>query len=200
MPPQDPALELIVGSRICHDLASPLGAIANGLELLTLSGLGESPELALVEDSLRGAKAALDVSRIAFGRTAPGESVTAPALHEIAAGYYAGKPRLTLEWHLTGALSRAHAQIVLLACLCAEQAVANGGNLAVGGDAQGARITARATPPTPDLALWDGVTGKAPLPDPDPRQAQFHMLRYCLAAQGIALSTQLDAEAFIVEV
>lgn len=197
-PQTDPALELIVGSRICHDLASPLGAIANGLELLTLSGMGDTPELALVEDSLRGARAVLELSRLAYGRTAPGDSVTAQALHEIAAGYYAGKPRLVLDWQLCEAQSRARAQIVVLACLAAEQAVAQGGDLVVEGDAQTARITARGTPPTPDQALWDGVAGRGPLPVPDPRQAHFHMLRHCLAAQSIRPATQLDADAFVI--
>jgi len=28
----------LVGSRICHDLISPIGAINNGMELLSMSG------------------------------------------------------------------------------------------------------------------------------------------------------------------
>jgi histidine phosphotransferase ChpT len=198
MPQDNPALDLMIGSRICHDLASPLGAVANGLELLELSGTGDSAELALVQDSLRGAKAVLDVSRLAYGRPAPGESVTAEALRDMAAAYYAGKPRLTLHWQLSGAQSRARAQILLLACLAAEQAVARGGTLTVEGDAQALRVTAQGTPPTPDPALWDAVTGTAPLPEPDPRQAHFHMLRHCLDAQGLTLTTQLDDGAFVI--
>ena len=195
-----PPSSLMIGSRICHDLASPLGAVANGLELLTLSGMGDSAELALVQDSLRGAKAVLDISRLAYGRTAPGESLSAETFRKIATDYYAGKPRLSLDWQLPVAQSRARAQIIMLACLAAEQAVPRGGSLRVEGDAQSARITARGTPPTPDLDLWDGVTGQAPLPEPDPRQAHFHMLRRCLAAQDIAISTRLDAEEFVITV
>jgi len=200
MPQDDPALELMIGSRICHDLASPLGAVANGLELLTLSGMGDSAELALVQDSLRGAKAVLDISRLAYGRTAPGESLSCEAFGAIAADYYAGKPRLLLDWQLSGTQSRARAQIIMLACLAAEQAVPRGGSLRVEGDAHAARITARGTSPTPDLDLWDGVTGQAPLPEPDPRQAHFHMLRRCLAAQGISMTTRLDADDFVITV
>ena len=200
MPQDDPALELMIGSRICHDLASPLGAVANGLELLTLSGMGDSAELALVQDSLRGAKAVLDISRLAYGRAAPGESLSCEALRAIAEDYYAGKPRLSLDWQLSGTQARARAQILMLACLAAEQAVPRGGGLKVEGDAQSARITARGTPPTPDLGLWDGVTGRAPLPEPDPRQAHFHMLRRCLAARGITMTTRLDADEFVISV
>ena len=38
----------LIGSRICHDLISPIGAINNGLELLTMTGVAQSPELALI--------------------------------------------------------------------------------------------------------------------------------------------------------
>lgn len=34
-------LVALVGSRIAHDLANPLGAIANGVELLALTGQGD---------------------------------------------------------------------------------------------------------------------------------------------------------------
>ena len=32
------SLSALIGSRICHDLISPIGAINNGLELLDMSG------------------------------------------------------------------------------------------------------------------------------------------------------------------
>lgn len=34
----DPDLTALLGSRICHDLISPLGAIGNGVELLSMAG------------------------------------------------------------------------------------------------------------------------------------------------------------------
>ncbi|WP_281982155.1 hypothetical protein [Thalassorhabdomicrobium marinisediminis] len=37
-------LHALVGSRICHDLINPLGAIGNGIELLGLTGVGAGPE------------------------------------------------------------------------------------------------------------------------------------------------------------
>jgi len=39
---QDPlSLAKLIASRICHDLISPVGAIANGMELVALTGAGE---------------------------------------------------------------------------------------------------------------------------------------------------------------
>ena len=45
-------LASLIASRICHDLISPVGAIANGLELMSLGGASNGgPELALVTES-----------------------------------------------------------------------------------------------------------------------------------------------------
>ena len=60
-------LTALVGSRICHDLISPLGAIGNGLELLQLSGLPQGPEWALIAESVENASARIRFFRIAYG-------------------------------------------------------------------------------------------------------------------------------------
>ena len=49
--PEKPDISALLGSRICHDLISPIGAISNGVELLMLDGLAKGPEMALVADS-----------------------------------------------------------------------------------------------------------------------------------------------------
>jgi histidine phosphotransferase ChpT len=60
-------LTALVGSRICHDLVSPLGAIGNGVELLGLTGIAPSPEMALIVESVENANARLRFFRIAYG-------------------------------------------------------------------------------------------------------------------------------------
>ena len=54
-------LAQMVGSRLCHDLISPLGAIGNGVELLEMSpdfpGISDSPELRLIAESVAAARA-----------------------------------------------------------------------------------------------------------------------------------------------
>mgnify|MGYP000296592635 CR=1 FL=1 len=49
----DTHLNDLIGSRICHDLISPIGAIGNGVELLGLTG-PPSPEVRLIADSVAG--------------------------------------------------------------------------------------------------------------------------------------------------
>ena len=54
-------LAALLGSRLCHDLVSPLGAIGNGLELLEVSGdfpgIAKSGEMMLIAESLEAARA-----------------------------------------------------------------------------------------------------------------------------------------------
>lgn len=196
----DPALSALIGSRICHDLASPLGAIANGLELLSLSGLGKSAELSLIQDSLRGAVATLDLSRLAFGRADPGDMVDAHDLHSILAAYYASRPRMALDWQVAGPLDRPHAQIIVLLCLGLERALPRGGQIRAARAHARIEVSALSSTLTPDLALWDGVKSGTALPEPDPRTAQFNMLHYCLAMQGLTLDHTLTDGAFTVAV
>ena len=70
-------LAALLGSRICHDLISPIGAIGNGVELLMMEGGTPSPELVLIAESVAAANARIRFFRLAFGvwrlwqRTAP---------------------------------------------------------------------------------------------------------------------------------
>ena len=61
-------LATLIGSRICHDLVSPIGAIKNGLELLHLSSeKSNGPEICLIEESTDNAIGRVNFFRIAFG-------------------------------------------------------------------------------------------------------------------------------------
>lgn len=62
-----PNLSALRGSRICHDLINPLGAIGNGVELLGLAGVGSGPEMDLLNDSVLNATSKLKFLRLAVG-------------------------------------------------------------------------------------------------------------------------------------
>src|SRR4051794_26388589 len=78
----------LLAARLCHDLISPVAAIANGAELL-----GErDPDfvreaVALVGNSARTASARLQYFRFAFGFG--GDGLAGPAPHQLAAEYFA---------------------------------------------------------------------------------------------------------------
>ena len=60
-------LAALIGSRICHDLISPIGAINNGLELVAMSGDVMSQEMELIAQSVENASARIRFFRVAFG-------------------------------------------------------------------------------------------------------------------------------------
>ena len=62
---------VLLCSRIFHDLASPLGAIAAGIEFLEMSGANQA-EHALISDSLQATMAKLTFFRWAFGPATAG--------------------------------------------------------------------------------------------------------------------------------
>jgi hypothetical protein len=85
-----------VASRICHDLSNPLGAIANGLELLLMTGLEPSPEMSLLQDSVASASARIRWFRLAFGPAGPqrvGRAEVTDILGAISRG-----TRLSYDW------------------------------------------------------------------------------------------------------
>ena len=71
---EDKHLTDLIGSRIFHDLVSPLGAIGNGVELLSMStsGAAAAPELALIGQSVDSANARIRFFRVAFGAAGEG--------------------------------------------------------------------------------------------------------------------------------
>ena len=196
MPQDDPDLAALAASRICHDLASPVGAALTGLDFLSHAPGGAGPdEIALLRDSLTGARATLDMLRLAFGRAGPDETLDAGKLGGIVRDHLAARPRLRLDWALDGALARSDGQPVALAVLCAAQALPRGGVLAVARP-DPARITVTAQGDlAADPALWDGLAGRGPLPAPDPRRIEFHLLR-ARGARGTArIAVSSDARS-----
>ena len=55
--PDKPDLTALLGSRICHDLISPIGAISNGVELLLMDNVAKGPEMTLIAESVANANA-----------------------------------------------------------------------------------------------------------------------------------------------
>lgn len=64
-------LGALIAQRLCHDLVNPLGAIGNGLELLTMTQT-ETPEMALMRSSLDQALGRIRLYRLAFGLSSDG--------------------------------------------------------------------------------------------------------------------------------
>ena len=188
-----PDFAALIGSRICHDLISPLGAIGNGVELLEMSEAGTGPEVALISESVANANARIRFFRIAYGTAGGGGTVAAGEIRSILAAITAGS-RLKIDWHLAGDVPRPMAKLAFLALQCLETALAWGGEITVDARDGDWRAKAKAARLNVDAALWANLTAAAPDPAIAPAQVQFALLPVEARAQGRSLDwSQSDA-------
>ncbi len=93
-------LAALVSSRICHDVISPVGAIANGLEVLadeTDEAMREHA-FALIRSSATQASAKLQFARLAFGAAgSAGAEIDLRDAEKVARGILDGKKH-TMQW------------------------------------------------------------------------------------------------------
>ncbi len=179
----DPDLAALVGSRICHDLISPVGAIHNGIELLSLQGAGMGPELSLISDSVDSASAQIRFFRVAFGTVSDGQMLGERDIRRTLVQVTSGG-RLRVDWRAEGDLRRDEVQLAFLGLLCLETALPAGGEVIVQTDTAW-RLDARGTKLSVDPALWDRL-GPAPHATGDlaPAHVQFALLPRCAAEMG----------------
>lgn len=169
----------LIGSRICHDLISPIGAVNNGLELLSLSGTPHSPELSLVSDSAASANARISLFRIAFGIAAEDQITRREDLCRIWSAAMQDR-RLELVWSGPDSLTRPLAQALVLACLCLDKALPQGGTLNIREHRDIWNVTATGPSLKIEEELWTGLAQGEYTKDMEPSHVQFLLLPRCL--------------------
>ncbi|WP_151719183.1 histidine phosphotransferase family protein [Gemmobacter serpentinus] len=183
-------LNALIGSRICHDLISPIGAIGNGVELLQMDGAARSPEMTLIAESVAQANARIRLFRIAFGSASSGQRIGRPEVVSILTGLTRGG-RLELVWNSPQDLARTEVKLALLLLMCLETALSHGGKIVI--ERSDTRWTLTATAPRMrvDPALWEVLSNPAAPHDITPAQVHFALLREELARQGRKLVAEI---------
>ncbi len=176
-------LATLVGSRICHDLISPVGAVANGLELLELAGTARGEEFDLVADSVGDADARIRFMRIAYGTASDQPIGRAEVTAILAALGRSG--RVQVDWAVAGDAPRSEVQLAFLALQCLETALPRGGRVRVEmqGDARWA-LTGQGPKLTMEPELWGRLSDDEPRPGLTPAQVQFALLPQAAARLG----------------
>ena len=176
---QDPlSLAKLIASRICHDLISPVGAIANGMELVALAGADRTPEFELISDSVAGANARIKFYRIALGMSSAEQKLGRSEISKILSEFYKGT-RLTCAWEVQDDCRRTEVQATFLALLCIASALPSGGQLTVERDSDTWNILAQGNLVRADQALWDSLTSGIAPDALEPADVQFVMLPEC---------------------
>lgn len=193
-PPDIPAL---IGSRICHDLISPIGAIANGLELLEMTGSAQGPEWELIRDSVAQANARIRLFRIAFGAAAEGQMLNGGELGSALTGCYSAG-RIALRQDLPRDLARAEGKLIALAVLCLETALPVGGTISIEADGPAFALTATGKRLNCEADHWQVMSGPSGRGEVGAAEIQFVLIGETAARTGRTLQTELGSEAISI--
>lgn len=137
------AVELasLLCSRLCHDLLSPIGALNNGVELLSDEQDPEMRErcLELLADSAKASANKLKFFRLAFGAGGGfGDLVDTREARSAIEGIYGAEKRIELGWMLgVDRLPKGAVKLLLNLAMLAGDALVRGGRLDIGAE-QGA--------------------------------------------------------------
>ena len=127
-------LAALLCSRVCHDVISPVGAIANGLEVLEDEDDEEMKRTAmdLVRRSARQASAKLQFCRIAFGAAgSAGASIDLGEAGDTAKAFV-GEEKVKLDWQAPRiTLPKGEVKLLLNLMLLGMAAVPRGGVVSV---------------------------------------------------------------------
>jgi histidine phosphotransferase ChpT len=195
-----PDFSALIASRICHDLISPIGAIGNGVELLTMeTGGAARPEFALIAASVANANARIRMFRIAFGAANGDQRIARNEVLSILTDLgHAG--RITYAWTSTGDLARREIRLIFLLLLCLETVLPYGGRVEVTQSDTGWTIRAEAQRTKLVPSLWAMLTDLAVQTPVEAAQVQFALVGRDLAQIGRELQTEITATGLTLRV
>jgi histidine phosphotransferase ChpT len=195
-------LAALLCSRVCHDIISPVGAIANGLELMddpeTDSEM-KATALDMVRASARTATAKLKFCRIAFGASgSAGAHIDLSEAGETAKAFV-GDDKVKLEWNAPREnRPKQEVKLLLNMLLLAIAGIPRGGQVVV--DVVDKALNVKATGERAKLpvALAEVLEGSAALDTIDARLVQPYYTRLLAENAGLAIRFAMDGENSVV--
>jgi histidine phosphotransferase ChpT len=166
-------------------------AIGNGVELIALSGMDDTPEMALIAESVENANARIRFFRVAFGAAEVEQTIGAQEIAAIVEGLgRTGRHRI--DW-ASGGGPRIEVKLVFLVILCISSAMPWGGTIHVRRTGDGWRVSGKAERVKIDRALWDAL-GQPDVPIAvSSAEVEFPLARVTAARIGRALAIETGA-------
>jgi histidine phosphotransferase ChpT len=191
-------LAALLCSRVCHDVISPVGAIANGLELMDdpdVDAEMKATALDMVRSSAKTATAKLKFCRIAFGASgSAGASIDLGEAGEVAKDFV-GAEKTTLDWQAPREnRPKAEVKLLLNMLLLAMAGIPRGGVVTVTVDGRALNVRAkgeRAKLPATQVEVLDGAGSLDTL---DARLVQPYYARAIAKAAGLTISMTMDGD------
>ena len=202
-PLTDLDLAALLSSRVCHDIISPVGAIANGIEVLD-EAEGDSATQKLALDMIRAssaqANAKLKFCRIAFGAAGSAGSVIDMGEAGEVARAFVGQERVKLDWQVPREnRPKLEVKLLLNMMLIAIAGIPRGGVVTV--TAEAGRFLARGVGERARLPeqMAAVLTGGMDADSIDARLVQPYYARRIASTLGLALTMALVGEDIVVE-
>ena len=195
-------LAALLCSRVCHDVISPVGAIANGLELIDDPEMdAETKETALdmVRSSAKTAAAKLKFCRIAFGAAgSAGALIDMGEAGEIAKAFV-GSEKAKLEWNAPREnRPKQQVKLVLNMMLMAMAAIPRGGLGTVTLEGHTFQVRAAGDRAKVPDAMAQVLDGTMELTGLDARLVQPYYAKQLARSAGLKLAMAMDGADVVV--
>ena len=191
-------LNALIGSRICHDLISPRGAIGNGVELLAMTGVEQTPEMTLISQSVENANARIRYFRVAFGAASEGAMIGNTELRSILDDLFRTTNRIKVDWRVQVDIGRAEAKLVYLVILCLESALPWGGKVLVTRTDSRWNFMATAERMKIDESLWEVIANPKLNASVSSSEVQFALIHPAAQAADRRVTTMIKENAISV--
>jgi histidine phosphotransferase ChpT len=191
-------LSALLCSRVCHDIISPVGAIANGLELMDDPDVDadmKSTALDMVRSSAKTATAKLKFCRIAFGASgSAGAHIDLGEAGEIAKAFV-GDEKIKLDWQAPREnRPKAEVKLVLNMLMLAMAGIPRGGLVTVTVQDRDFVVTAQGERAKVPQAMADVLTGAAVLEALDARMVQPYYAKLLAESAGLLLTMGMSGD------
>lgn len=190
-------LNALIGSRICHDLISPLGAIGNGVELLSMSGASLVPEIELIAESVENANARIRFFRVAFGAANTTAMMGNAEVRRVLGDLYRGN-RITVDWRINEDSRRIDVKLAFLILQCFESALPWGGKVAVTRSGNTWSVFGSSDRLKVDQDLWSLSAGTPATLDISASDVHFALVAPTGATAGRTVKTNFNGNSISV--
>jgi histidine phosphotransferase ChpT len=196
--PTDLELAALISSKICHDVIGPVGAIYNGLEILSEDDDAEAQAYALsvIRNVTEQASARLQFARFAFGAAgSAGSLIDLGTAEQISRGVL-GTGKHKLVWQgLGGHMSKDKVKLLLNLIAVAITALPRGGEIAVlmsgTNEAPNFVLRCQGTSARPPMHLGEFISGEG-VPALDAMTIQTYYTWRLAQTAGMTLSIVKD--------
>jgi histidine phosphotransferase ChpT len=191
-------LASLLCSRVCHDIISPVGAIANGIELMDdkeVDAETRADALNMVRDSAKTATAKLKFCRIAFGASgSAGAHIDLSEAGETAKDFV-GNDKIKLVWQVPREnRPKQEVKLLLNMLLLAMAGIPRGGVVTVMVEGNVLSVLAKGERAKIPQPMADVLSGSVPLDSIDARLVQPYYTRMLAEGSGLFVHYEMAGD------